>query len=59
MGSRHEAQGICGLIGRRRHRLRRCRVHPAIGVVVSVVVVLIRLRCRHRRLHRRRRRIAP
>ena len=46
-------------IGRRRHRLRRYRAHPAIGVVVSVVVVLIRFRCRHRRLHRRRRRIAP
>ena len=45
------------VIGRRRHRLRRSRVHPAIGVVVSVFVV--RPRCRHRLLHRRRRGIAP
>ena len=46
-------------IGRRRHRLRRCRVHPAIGVVVSVVVVLVRPHCRHRLLHRLSHRIAP
>ena len=40
------------LIGRRRHRFRRCHVHLAIGVVVSVVVVLVRRRCSHRFLCR-------